>query len=126
MADAAGVQAHEHLARPRPGELHVLDDERLPELLEHRGADLHGRDAIRSAPSAGSRISLTSTCGGWDTAYMTARAMSSASSAPDVGRLSKNGVSTMPGSIEVTRMPVSSRSWRSASAIAVTACLVTE
>ena len=69
------------------------------------------------------RISLTSTCAGWETAYITARAMSSGSSAP-VGRLSKNGVSTMPGSIDVTRMPVPCRSWRAASAIAVTACFV--
>ena len=68
---------------------------------------------------------MTSTCGGWETAYITARAMSSSCSA-SVGRLSKNGVSTMPGSISVTRTPVPCRSWRAASPIAVTACLVHE
>ena len=42
VADAAGGEAHQHLARPRPVELDVLDDERLGELLEYGGADLHG------------------------------------------------------------------------------------
>ena len=41
VADAAGLDAHEHLARLGACELDVLDDERLAELLEHRGADLH-------------------------------------------------------------------------------------
>src|SRR5436853_6550164 len=40
--------------------------------------------------------------------------MSSSSSAP-FGRESKNGVSTIPGSISVTLMSVSASSWRSAS-----------
>ena len=52
--------------------------------------------------------------------------MSSASSALICGGLSKNGVSTMPGSISVTRTPVSLKSCRAASPIAVTACFVTE
>ena len=56
---------------------------------------------------------------------MTARAMSSGASAP-VGRLSKKGVSTMPGSIRVTRTPLPLTSWRSASPIALTAHLVHE
>jgi hypothetical protein len=58
---------------------------------------------------------------------MTMRAMSSASSAP-VGRLSKNGVSTMPGSTTVTRTCDSAlrSSWRSDSAMPVTAHLVDE
>ena len=51
------------------------------------------------------RISLTSTWGGWETANITARATSSGSSAFETG-LSKNGVSTIPGSISVTRTPV--------------------
>ena len=72
------------------------------------------------------RISFTSTCGGWDTANITARATSSAFSASIFGGLSKNGVSTMPGSISVTRTPVSLKSSRAASPIAVTACLVAE
>ena len=42
MADAAGDEADQHLAGPRLGELDLLDDERLAELLEHRGAHLHG------------------------------------------------------------------------------------
>ena len=41
MADAAGLQAHQHLARLGACELDVLDDERPAELLEHRGADPH-------------------------------------------------------------------------------------
>jgi len=49
--------------------------------------------------------------------------MSSGSSAFDTGS-SKNGVSVIPGSIDVTRMPVSLRSWRADSAMAVTACLL--
>ena len=72
------------------------------------------------------RISLTSTCAGCDTANITARAMSSACSASSCGGLSKNGVSTMPGSISVTRTPVSLKSSRAASPMAVTACLLTE
>ena len=41
VADAAGGQPDEHLARPRPVQLDVLDHERLSELLEHGRADLH-------------------------------------------------------------------------------------
>ena len=41
VADAAGRQADEHLARLRLREVDLLDDERLPELLEDGGADLH-------------------------------------------------------------------------------------
>ena len=44
VTDAAGREPHEHLARPRPVELDVLDDERLGELLENGGADLHGAE----------------------------------------------------------------------------------
>ena len=51
--------------------------------------------------------------------------MSSALSPPLTG-LSKNGVSTMPGSISVTLIGVSATSWRSASPMAVTACFVAE
>jgi hypothetical protein len=54
---------------------------------------------------------------GWEIAYITARAMSSGSRRPSPG-LSKNGVSTMPGSISVVRIPVSLRSARIASPIA--------
>ena len=38
VADAARGEAHEHLAGLRLGQVDVLDDERLAELLEHRGA----------------------------------------------------------------------------------------
>ena len=41
MADAASDEPDEHFTRLRFGEVHLLDDERLPELLEHGGADLH-------------------------------------------------------------------------------------
>ena len=43
VADAAGDEANENLARPRLGEVDLLDDERPAELLENRSADLHGR-----------------------------------------------------------------------------------
>ena len=56
---------------------------------------------------------------------MTARATSSASSAP-LGRSSKKGVSTIPGSIRVIFTGVSAISWRSASPMAQTAHLVAE
>ena len=44
MADAAGDEPHEHLARARLGELDLLDHQRLTELLEHRGPDPHVED----------------------------------------------------------------------------------
>jgi hypothetical protein len=53
VADTAGDEANEGLARLRLGKVELLDDQRLAELLEHRGADLHGRQAI--APRLGCR-----------------------------------------------------------------------
>src|SRR6185503_15919859 len=53
------------------------------------------------------RSSLMSTCAGCDTTNITARATSSASSARMLSGLSKKGVSTAPGSINVTRTPLS-------------------
>ena len=47
VADAAGDEAHQHLARLRLGQLELLDLERCSELLEDRGANLHD---ISSAP----------------------------------------------------------------------------
>jgi hypothetical protein len=41
VADAAGDEADESLALPRFGELDLLNNERLPELLEHRRAHPH-------------------------------------------------------------------------------------
>ena len=41
VADAAGDEAHEHLAGLRFGELELLDDEGLAEFLEDGGTDLH-------------------------------------------------------------------------------------
>ena len=41
MADTARGEPHEHLARLRLGEIERLDAERLAELLEHGGANLH-------------------------------------------------------------------------------------
>jgi hypothetical protein len=43
MADAAGDEPDEHLARLRLLQVELLDDERLAEFLEDGGADLHGR-----------------------------------------------------------------------------------
>src|ERR1041384_6454102 len=48
------------------------------------------------------RISLTSTPSRCSSAYITALAMSSSCSAHSPGRLSKNGVSVIPGSVRVT------------------------
>src|SRR5581483_12000568 len=48
VADAAGCEPDERLGRLRLLELDLLDDERLPELLEDGGADLHGRDATQT------------------------------------------------------------------------------
>jgi hypothetical protein len=47
VADAAGHEAHQHLAALGVVELDFLDDERLAEGLEHRCAHSH---AARSAP----------------------------------------------------------------------------
>ena len=44
VADAAGDEAHEHLARARLGQVDLVHDERRSELLEHGGPDLHHRD----------------------------------------------------------------------------------
>ena len=41
VADAAGDEADEHLAGLRLGEVELLDDEGLAELLEDGGTDLH-------------------------------------------------------------------------------------
>ena len=41
VADAAGDEPNQHLAGLRLGELELLHDERLPELLEDGGADPH-------------------------------------------------------------------------------------
>ena len=49
VADAAGDEANEHLARLRLGELELLHLERRAEVLQHGGADLHR--AARSVAS---------------------------------------------------------------------------
>ena len=46
MADAAGLQANEHLAGSRLGELELLHLEGLAESLQHGCADLHERDPM--------------------------------------------------------------------------------
>ena len=48
VADAARLQAHQHLARARLLELHLLHLERRSELLQDCGADLHPRHHIRA------------------------------------------------------------------------------
>src|SRR5215208_2799488 len=52
VADAARGQAHQNLTGPRSVELDVLDDERLGELLEYRGADLHRRRTLTQRAGA--------------------------------------------------------------------------
>ena len=54
VADPAGDQAHQHLARARLGEVDVLDDERPAELLEHRGPDPH-RQILVGQPARAAR-----------------------------------------------------------------------
>jgi hypothetical protein len=49
VADPAGDEPHEHLARPRPGEVDLLHDQWLAELLEDSGAHLHARNSTKSA-----------------------------------------------------------------------------
>jgi hypothetical protein len=41
VADPAGMQANQHLARPRLGQLDLLHRQWLSEFLQHRGAHLH-------------------------------------------------------------------------------------
>ena len=53
VADAAGGEADEHLARLRLGEVDLLDDERASELLEDGGADFHAASIVSA--SAGRR-----------------------------------------------------------------------
>ena len=55
VADAAGDEPDEHLARPRLGQLELLNRERRAELLQDGGPDLHAaarpRQAARSSAS---------------------------------------------------------------------------
>ena len=53
VADAARSEPHEHLALLRLREIDLVDDERLPEFLEHGGADLHRGQANPRACSRG-------------------------------------------------------------------------
>ena len=55
MADAAGLEAHEHLPRLRLRQLDLLDDEWLAEFLEYCGADLHGAKRTRPNHSSARR-----------------------------------------------------------------------
>jgi hypothetical protein len=52
MADAAGDDPDERLARLRLVELDVLDDEWLPELLEDCGADVQRCDVAPAGSSS--------------------------------------------------------------------------
>jgi hypothetical protein len=51
VADPAGREPYEHLSRLRLGEVDLLDDERLPEVLEHGGTDLHATNLEPWRPS---------------------------------------------------------------------------
>ena len=57
VAHTARGEPHEHLAVLRLGEVDLLDDERLPELLEHCGADLHRGEANPKRAAEGFRSS---------------------------------------------------------------------
>jgi hypothetical protein len=52
VADAAGDDPDERLARLRLFQLDVLDDERLPELLEDCGADVQRCDVAPAGSSS--------------------------------------------------------------------------
>ena len=53
VADAAGDEAHEHLALPRLRELELLHHERLSELLQHCCTHPHGREPTARAGRGG-------------------------------------------------------------------------
>ena len=55
VADAARLEADEHLARPGLGEVDLLHLERSAELLEHGGTDLHGGGGGTAALGGGGR-----------------------------------------------------------------------
>ena len=55
VAHAARRQPHEHLPGARSSKLELLHDERLAELLEHGGADLHGTIVVAAPLRRGSR-----------------------------------------------------------------------
>ena len=55
MADAAGDEPDEHLLLLRLVQIELLDDERLPELLEHGGADLHAASVGAMEPGSSDR-----------------------------------------------------------------------
>src|SRR4029077_9207833 len=71
VADPAGLEPDEHLARARLGELELLHLERLAESLQHGCTDLHERDpttarlrpwryaGAASAAESGSRFPIT-------------------------------------------------------------------
>ena len=104
---------------------HALSGRTSPRSAAHRA--YAQRDELQAVEPLGrTRISFTSTCGGCESAKTTARATSSATSGASSGTFSKNGVSTIPGAITVTRTPVPSSSSRADSPIAWTACLVAE
>ena len=54
VADPAGDEPDQHLPGLRLGQLDLLDPERLPELLEHRGAHLHLKPPDGAAAASGS------------------------------------------------------------------------
>jgi hypothetical protein len=58
VADTARDESHEHLPHPGIGELHLLHDERLAELLEHRGTHPHGPTVTAFACKAAASVSL--------------------------------------------------------------------
>ena len=52
-------QAHQHLALLRLGQVHLLDHQRLAELLQYGGAHLHGREINPPRARAASRSAVT-------------------------------------------------------------------
>ena len=63
VADAAGGEPDERLTSLRLGQLDVLDDERLPELLQHGGADPHGAKRNRQPLAAATGVTGAARCG---------------------------------------------------------------
>ena len=63
VADAAGGEPDERLACLRLVELDLLDDERLAELLEDGGPDLHGAERTRQPLAAATGVTGAARCG---------------------------------------------------------------
>ena len=113
---AVATHGSGYIGSPRLGGVaHPLDEQPVaarPDRIARTSREAHATRSCRPGCTGRIRISLTSTCGGWDTAYMTARAMSSGSSASDDAGCRRTACRPCPARSSVTRTPVSLSSWR--------------